>query len=446
MFARLLFTVVFACTLTLMGCGGEQASNPEDIAAAFEEWELKFAGDAVPITDEALAALPVGITELKIYDANPVTDAGMAYLAKQTNLTSLRFDNCTFSDQGLKHIGGLTKLESLQFSNNEITDDGLAILASLPNLTTISIHGEKLTEQWLDHTTHLDLTSFLYSFKLTDAGLEHIGRFTRLEEIYLEFDGDQVTDKGGVHLGKLKELKSLFLDDCKIGNGTLEAIKDLPKLKKLRILRCPNVTHEGLRHLASLPALEELNLIYNDMSGPGLADLQNAPKLKKMRITHITPENAKYLGEVTQLEELSFMEANVGDDVLRPIAHLTNLKTLDLASTNIESIEPVSNLTGLTTLHMTESITEEGFKGVSKLVNLEELYVGRKLNSMEPIRSLKKLKRLSVGQNTDDDCVEIISGLTNLEWVTLAGSKVTEAGYKKIKAALPNATVASDFE
>ena len=60
-----------------------------------------------------------------------VTDAGLAVLARFTNLTRLHLDRTRVTDAGLHQLAGLTRLEYLNLYGSSVTDAGLAQLGAL---------------------------------------------------------------------------------------------------------------------------------------------------------------------------------------------------------------------------------------------------------------------------------------------------------------------------
>lgn len=91
---------------------------------------------------------------------------------------------------------------------------------------------------------------------LTDAGLVHLKRFTKLQTL-LMLECPTITDDGLVHL------------------------KGLTKLKSLYILICPKITDDGLSHLKGLTNLRFLVLINTKVSDAGVKKLKAVlPKCK----------------------------------------------------------------------------------------------------------------------------------------------------------------------
>lgn len=68
-----------------------------------------------------------------------VTDAGLAKVAKMTQLKELRLDNTGISDAGLDHLKGLSSLEYLNVYGSKVTDAGIQKLAGLSNLKSLYV-------------------------------------------------------------------------------------------------------------------------------------------------------------------------------------------------------------------------------------------------------------------------------------------------------------------
>lgn len=68
-----------------------------------------------------------------------VTDAGVAKIAKFTQLKELRLDNTGISDAALEHLKGLKQLEYLNVYGSKVTDAGLQKLAGLSNLKALYV-------------------------------------------------------------------------------------------------------------------------------------------------------------------------------------------------------------------------------------------------------------------------------------------------------------------
>lgn len=158
---------------------------------------------------------------------------------------------------------------------------------------------------------------------------------------------------------------------------------------------------EAWRNVFSLPALEELTL--HEPSLDQLQAISELPKLKRLRITHARPQNIDFLRSLTDLEELVF-EYVSGFSDLSPLRSLARLKSLHLE--NLRRVQDFSGLAGIDTLrylHIDGTLDWKqpiaDFEFLRGLPNLEVLSFGQIINktpfpALLPALTLRKLKRL----------------------------------------------------
>jgi hypothetical protein len=91
--------------------------------------------------------------------------------------------------------------------------------------------------------------------KLTNKGLEHIGKLTSLER--LEIRNEKLTDEGLKHLARLPKLKYLFLWDVRLNKENSAALEGLQSLEVLE-LRSVRGSSEALTSLKKLARLKQL--------------------------------------------------------------------------------------------------------------------------------------------------------------------------------------------
>lgn len=117
------------------------------------------------------------------------TDDDLLCLRPFVHLKHLDLRRTRVTDAGLRHLLGFDELEDLRLSNTAVTDRGLAYLAELPGLRRV----------WLDDEEHeADCrgaeSDHLRRFKprISDAGLECLGQFKRLE--FIDLTGSSPSD------------------------------------------------------------------------------------------------------------------------------------------------------------------------------------------------------------------------------------------------------------
>ncbi len=118
----------------------------------------------------------------------------------------------------------------------------------------VNLTHSPLTDDQLDGLLRLEVFQDVRDLhighcRVTDKGLEHLKRLSRLERLSLQ--GNEITDAGLEHL------------------STLESLQDLNLYKT-------NITDQGLMHLAGLPALDEVDVRRTDVTEDGAKRLQEA--------------------------------------------------------------------------------------------------------------------------------------------------------------------------
>lgn len=78
----------------------------------------------LPVTDEALVAVPTSVTGLGLVDA-PVTDTGIPYLLRLTKLKRLNVAGTQITDEGMVALGSLQELEWVCVNRSRVTAQGV---------------------------------------------------------------------------------------------------------------------------------------------------------------------------------------------------------------------------------------------------------------------------------------------------------------------------------
>ena len=132
----------------------------------------------------------------------------------------------------------------------------------------------------------------------------------------------------------------------------------------------------------------------------------------------------------TQLQELDLAGTQVTDAGLEHLKGLAKLQMLALGGTNVTDagLEHLKGLTRLQKLLLDETkVTDAGFEHLKGLSQLQVL-------------------TLSANAEVTDAGLEHLKGLPQLQLLLLGGTKVTREGVKKLRQALPDCSVFSDFD
>jgi hypothetical protein len=129
-------------------------------------------------------------------DVGGVTDKGLAHLADNRSLVSLRLGP-GITDRGLAHLAGLVQLEELRLDSAEaVTDEGMRHVAGLTNLDVLSLQFTQVGDAGVARLAGLSRLRELNLFhtRVTDAVVVALAKLTRLAELSIGQTG--VTSKG----------------------------------------------------------------------------------------------------------------------------------------------------------------------------------------------------------------------------------------------------------
>lgn len=203
-----------------------------------------------------------------------VSDGSLGRIATHCkNLRSLNLGGCAkITDQGLMYVSwGLKKIEQLNLrSCRLVSDHGIGHLA-----------GQDANGNYTSPPSTIKYFGLQDCQKLSDDSLKHISvGMPELNRINLSFCVS-VTDTGLKSLARLSHLEDLNLRSCDnvsdIGLGFLS--EDSPASSRLRLLDvsfCSNVSDAGMRHVsAGMSGLKSLSMTTCAISDAGLERLAN---------------------------------------------------------------------------------------------------------------------------------------------------------------------------
>jgi hypothetical protein len=148
------------------------------------------------ITDESLRHI-ARMKRLKALSVgfNPITNEGLAHLAPLDELLFLDLDVTKVTDEGLPALKELPQLYHLKLYGNPITDSGAAALAEMPQLGELDLGNTLVSDNGIEHLVRLPnltrlrldqmITGQGQELRITDAGLEHVARMTKLIDLGL---------------------------------------------------------------------------------------------------------------------------------------------------------------------------------------------------------------------------------------------------------------------
>jgi hypothetical protein len=189
-----------------------------------------------------------------------VSDAIIPTLRSCPRLRSLHLHRTQATDRAMDVVGGLTELEELSMRNAAVTDAGIAKLKRLSRLKILYIGRAGLGDESLRHLASLPKLEYLLlpGNNFTDKGLYYLRDMTSLRVLAFDSNKGQITDAGLAHLKKLTKLEELVLIGTQVTDAGLDYLKGLRRLQHLD-LSDTRVTPAGVKRLQSeMPTLKEV--------------------------------------------------------------------------------------------------------------------------------------------------------------------------------------------
>ncbi|MDR3636040.1 MAG: hypothetical protein P4L84_19715 [Isosphaeraceae bacterium] len=191
------------------------------------------------VTDAGVSRLVSHLGALQTLDlmGTKVTDAVLEPIGRLKTLRGLGLHGTFVTNAGMERVGMMETLERVNLGDTGVTDDGLRRLRGLTRLRVLGLEATGISDEGLRSlramTSLRDIN--LGTTPITDEGLKQLTGFTELRKLKLL--GCPITDAGLTSLANLHELESLNLDFTRI--RTLSALKDLNKLRELRLRDAP---------------------------------------------------------------------------------------------------------------------------------------------------------------------------------------------------------------
>ena len=136
---------------------------------------------------------------------------------------------------------------------------------------------------------------------------------------------------------------------------------------------------------------------------------------------YITIQGKQYKTSITQLNLVGL----ITDEEFTMIRHMTNLKSLTLADSQVSDMSALAGLANLEYLHLSNNQVSD-ISALSALTNLWDLSLsGNQISDISALATLTNLGRLSVSRNQVSD-ISVLVGVTNLVDLYLSHNEVSD--------------------
>ncbi len=360
-------------------------------------------------------------------------------------------------------LAKLPRLEKIFFDccDDELTDKSLRELAVIRNLRILDINF--YDSKQLDGTgftalaglTHLEELS-LQSCDLSDEGLAAISGIQSLRTLSLNWCGERITSAGLAQLNQLQSLKSLTLElGPETTDAVLEAFTALPDLRQLHLtLSLRGNRSPGLKHLATFPRLDELEISAPLIDDTEISDLPSLPRLRKLKVFFNCSNSgdramhhfATFPGvSELELDNLAPLSAAGVSDLVARFPHLTSLRLSAHRQGVISTQDAIGPLTSLPDLRSLSVDFAPGAADtnvcarIAELPLLEDLHIRFAPDAadidLSHLAQCRRVRRLSIsGTNAVSDTgLAALGKLTTLRKLTLwLCASFSDAGLKHL--------------
>ena len=334
------------------------------------------------------------LNKLKVLLANSTLISDLSALKYNITLEELEVANTTVND--LSVLSTLRNLQKLNINNTQVSR--ISNLKSCPNLTTVNLGGTRIA---------------------------NIGILQDLEQLKnLDISNTAVRDLGPLRM--MKDLQSLNISGSAVSN-----LQALSELENLRELYCSNTS---ISDLTPLKGNRHLSKIYCDHSGIHDAEASAFTKDNRFALVIYDTEALKTWWRELPIYWKAVFSKQIKVDsepTTEQLHQIINLQELDLSgNTFMQNLMPVSRLTNLRSLNIAN--TEIGFlQPIQGLANLESLNISHTyINDLNPLHDMGNLKYLNIMHTPIND----ISALVNDDNIEVIEADSTTIGKSQVVA------------
>ena len=299
----------------------------------------------------------------------------------------------------------------------------------------------------------IDGDGIVFSLDATDADMVIVGWRPGLKRIGFvvgvnRLVSARITSAGFLHLRGHAGLEVVELGAVPITDDALASITTLTALRELDGQRCEQITDRAFAGLAARTELRRLRLHAAPITDAGLACIQSLRELEDLQLggARLSDASIVVISHFTKLHGLDLQQSAITDDGLAQFrfAKLTRLQHLNLSGTKITDggLHHLAHLPALTRLALNRlPVTASGLRGLASS-SLAELSLSDTHVTDDALVHLGRLGNLCFVDldhcSITDRGLEILAGIESLKRVSLFETKVTAAGYARVRRARPD--------
>ena len=153
---------------------------------------------------------------------------------------------------------------------------------------------------------------------------------------FIFIDGQNFDDALADHVKWFTGLRCLLIEDARVTDAGLKELAELPYVHEIQIIG-GEITDVGLRHLGEFSNLSDLMLFGTQFDDDGLKHLAGLTRLRRLGLgsMRITDAGMRHLEGLCNLQELSFDDVHISDAGLEHLVGLTKLELLIVTNTDV---------------------------------------------------------------------------------------------------------------
>ena len=371
------------------------------------------------------------MSDLTWLDVSETSIEDLAPVRNLNKLKVLRANSTLIED--LSTLKYNISLEELEVANTTIEE--LSVLSSLRNLQKLNINNTKV-----NRISNLKSCPNLTSVNLGGTYIANISILQELEQLKnIDISNTSVRDLGP--LQNMKDLQSLNISGSAVSN-----LQALSEMENLRELYCSNTS---INDLTPLKGNRHLSKIYCDHSGIHDAEASAFTKDNRFTLVIYDTEALKTWWRDLPIywKAVFSKQIQVGSEPTTEQLHqIINLQELDLSgNTFMQNLMPVSRLTNLRSLNIAN--TEIGFlQPIQGLANLESLNISHTyINDLKPLQDMGNLKYLNI-MNTPVKDLSVLVNDDNIEVIEADSTTIGKSQVVTLKEKQRQVTVVYQTE
>lgn len=312
-----------------------------------------------------------------------IEDDLIAPVARLTGLRHLGLAGVSVSPKGLSSLAQLPRIEQLTTPAG-LTDEGMAEIAKMSSLRVLHVARDQLTDEGLrslGRLTSLESLELYGNPAMTDDGLRALTNLQGLRHLRLGMEG-RFTDRSMTYLAALPSLKVLWLDTHNVTDEGLRQLSQSRSLERLCVHWLEKITGRGVGYLRAMPQLKALDITSAAFTETDLAGITAMPNLEHVVLPHCAFSDAA-IGRLASLEHLRYLGVNCSDNspltdkALLAVSRMHELEELYIGGTGFtnEGITPLQHLDHLRALHLAfwRGLDNDTLKLLSQFRALREL-------------------------------------------------------------------------